>query len=200
MYRSKEIRWFTKEKQPDIIEWFSSQGLSFDRVSPRTDFYLPLPDKEDINVKLREGNIEIKHLIGEKEKGKLSSHALGYFEDWVKWSFNAASNDPLSKAIIHEKKYNWIAVHKVRMGMKIIAGADGLCQLVPMDQFPSFGCQVEYTRINVHRETWFSFGLEWFGEKSLDLDPTLIQEIIGESQLDVMDNMGYPEFLSRFDT
>ncbi|MDN3669076.1 hypothetical protein QWY93_07030 [Echinicola jeungdonensis] len=197
MFRSKEIRWFSKEKHPEIVQWFSSQGLTLEGVSSRTDFYLPLPDKHDINVKLREGNIEIKHRLGEREKGKLTSKALGYFEDWVKWSFNAVNNDPLTKAIIQDKKYNWIPVHKTRMGMKVVKGQDGHCQLVPMDQFPPFGCQVEYTRIQVFRKTWFTFGLEWFGEKDLNLDTSLVQEILGESQLEEMDNMGYPEFLSR---
>src|SRR5688572_14115741 len=105
MYKSKEIRWFIKKKNEGILRWFSDQGKVFSKAHSRTDFYLPIPGKANISVKLREGNVEIKQRQSEQEKYHLTKSAVGYLEDWVKWSFDIADNDALARNIVNDKKY-----------------------------------------------------------------------------------------------
>jgi hypothetical protein len=95
MYKSKEIRWFKNAPDQSIIDWFNKQDQTFENTESRTDFYLPL-DKEDITIKLREGNIEIKHRLGEPLSGRLTTSAEGLYEIWTKWSFNEFTHLHLS--------------------------------------------------------------------------------------------------------
>ncbi|MCG9972010.1 hypothetical protein [Christiangramia crocea] len=196
MFNSKEIRWFSKTEDKAISNWFKKKSYSFEDTEARTDFYLPLTGKKEIGIKLREGKIEVKQLIAEPEKGNLSANAEGFFERYSKWSFSTSENDSLSKEIITEKKYDWLDVKKERMGVKLKKETNGNTAIVKIDEFISYGCQIEYTRIKVKETTWYSFGLEWFGEKELEVDQALIHEILGDSRLNPDESMGYAEFLN----
>ena len=138
MYKSKEIRWFFSENNEPIEQWFSGRGMLFSKTKPRTDYYLPIPGKEDISVKLREGNIEIKQRHGQPVLHHLTKNAIGYLEDWVKWSFDVEDNDELAKNIIQAKKYSWFEVYKERIGVKLTANADGTSAILDIKEFVPF--------------------------------------------------------------
>ncbi|TBW25783.1 hypothetical protein [Gramella sp. KN1008] len=197
MFSSKEIRWFTKNEDKVISIWFSQKKIDFNNAATRTDFYLPLPGKEDIGIKLREGNIEIKHRIAEPEKGQFSKNTQGYFERYTKWSFSTPSDDLLTRQIIHEKRYDWLEVKKERMGLKLKEETNGKIDLLPIDRQIDYGCQIEYTRITINNRTWFTFGLEWFGEKELKVDSELLNDILGNTVFNIGSSMGYAEFLNK---
>lgn len=196
MFNSKEIRWFTKKENKEISKWFAERAITFENTDSRTDYYLSLSGKKDIGIKLREGNIEVKHLIANPVEGKLTKNASGYFERYTKWSFSTDKEDILSHRIIHEKKYDWMEVSKERMGCKLKEDGNGKKLLVKIEDQIPFGCQIEYTRINLNNSTWYTFGLEWFGEKELEVDPELIKEILGNSHFETGESMGYAEFLN----
>lgn len=198
MYNSKEIRWFSRGIDGHLIDWFGAKGLLFATTDARTDFYMPLPDRVDMSIKLREGNIEVKQRTGVPSAGSLMAGAKGYFEDWVKWSFNADKSDRLCREIADERKYDWWELYKERIGVKV--GLDGTGQPIVgslKDRLP-FGCQVEYTRLLINgTDEWFTFALEWFGSEQLALSDAFIADILGNVQFDLEDSMGYGEFLSR---
>jgi len=196
MFKSKEIRWFSQTEEKQITQWFNDHGLDFATTDARTDFYLPLPEKKDMGVKLREGNIEAKCRTSIPKIGKLTDHAEGYFEEWVKWSFNVNKDDPLSESIIKEKKYSWIEVYKERVGRKLTKDEKGKTKWLSIKDRIPFGCQVEYTRILIKGQQWFTFGLEWFGNEYLEFDLKIAIEILGVSSLKKEKSMGYAEFLN----
>ena len=196
MFKSKEIRWFTKEVNPNILKWFETHHLSFDTTTPRTDFYLPLPEKPDMGVKLREGQVEIKIRKDKPVADALHNNATGNFELWEKWSFKARLNDSLALAIIEEKEYDWVEVYKERIGVKLTLDEERLIVVRSIKERLSYGCQVEYTRIIVNHEEWFTFCFEWFGDDEIELDTQLIGDILGDSKLAQKDSMGYPQFLN----
>lgn len=198
MYKSKEIRWFSHLEDEAMINWFEENGFSFENANARTDYYLPLRDQNDIGIKLREGNIEIKQLISRSEKEKLAKSVKGHFEHYIKWSFTSAEEDPLFQEIIEEEKYHWLAVRKERIGFKLKENKNGSIIRVKMDEYPDYGCQVEYTRLKIKDDLWYTLGLEWFGDKDLKFDFSLLKNIFGNDPLKAENSMGYAEFLNRF--
>ena len=198
MFKSKEIRWFLPNEDEAISKWFEENGYLFENTEARIDYYLPLKEKEDIGIKLRENNIEVKHRVERSEKEKLVSGVKGYFEKYVKWSFSSAEDDSLVQEITEGEKYDWIPVKKERIGFKLTEASNGEIIRIKLDEFPDFGCQIEYTRIKVQDDIAYTFALEWFGDKELKIDLALIKEIIGESRLQASDSMGYAEFLNKF--
>ncbi|MBP6237491.1 MAG: hypothetical protein KA536_15185 [Saprospiraceae bacterium] len=194
MYKSKEIRWFKDSSDQAILDWFASGEQTFNDTESRTDYYLPL-DKDDISVKLREGNIEIKHRIGETTKGKLTEATGGVFEHWIKWSFNADKADKLSQIIVSSNPHGWTETIKTRIGVKVTEDTDGVFQVLPIKSFVDFGCQIEYTQLQINGKTSYTFAFEWFGEKELKLPDYLLAEILSHSQLKIEDSMGYGKYI-----
>lgn len=197
MFKSREIRWFIKTVNPAITRWFSGNGQTFENTDSRTDFYLPLADKTDIGIKLREGNIEIKQRINQAEKGEISAIAKGNFENYIKWSFSTATEDELSRDILQKNKYTWLEVKKERMGFKLLETEKGKTSMVNIDEDIPYGCQIEYTRININNNTWYSFGLEWFGPEHIRVEPGIIEEILGNAFLKREQSMGYAELINK---
>lgn len=194
MYKSKEVRWFKDSSDKAIMDWFDSQGQTFTNTESRIDSYLPL-DKEDVTVKLREGNIEIKHRLGETTKSVITPYAEGVFENWLKWSFNADKEDKLSQSIVSSNPYDWTEIIKTRIGIKLSEDTNGNLQILPIKSFVDFGCQIEYTLLQINEKTIYTFALEWFGEKEIQLPHELLGEILNNTQLNIGDSMGYGEYL-----
>ena len=196
MYKSKEIRWFTDRESKYITSWFSEQKLDFASAEPRTDFYLPLP-QDDLSVKLREGRIEFKKRTGTLAHHNLTATANGLFEEWVKWSFLVDKSDLLAHEITYERKFDWIETIKTRIGLIITLDRMNKPGLVPIHTYVPFGCQVEYTEIIVDQKTYYSFALEWFGAKHIEVNPGFMSEILGNTVLEEECSMSYAEFLLK---
>ncbi len=198
MYRTKEIRWFSNTEDPEILRWFEENGFTFENTEARTDYYLPLKEQNDIGIKLREGNIEIKQRIHSSDEQKLVKRVKGHFENYIKWSFSSSNEDPLIHSIIEEEKYNWLAVRKERIGFKLKENQNGSIIKVKMTEYPKYGCQIEYTRIKVKNELWYTLGLEWFGSKELEFDLSILNKMLNKNRLKSENSMGYSQFLNRF--
>ncbi|MGA8855351.1 MAG: hypothetical protein WB492_14350 [Christiangramia sp.] len=198
MFKSKEIRWFSNTEDQGISKWFEENGYIFENSEPRTDYYLPLKDQEDLGIKLREGNIEIKQRMSRSEKEKLVKRVKGYFEHYIKWSFTSTEEDILIQEINEEEKYKWLAVRKERIGYKLKENQNGSIIRIKMDEYPDYGCQVEYTRLKIKDELWYTLALEWFGDKELQFDLSILNQMLDQNQLKAKNSMGYAEFLNRF--
>lgn len=198
MFKSREIRWFYPTELKSVEKWFMDNGYTFENADPRTDYYLPLKNQDDIGIKLREGNVEIKQRIARTKKENISELANGYFENYIKWSFSSAEKDPLFQEIIEGEKFNWLWVRKERIGYKLKENQNGSIIRVKLDEFPEFGCQVEYTRIKIKEELWYTLCLEWFGEKEIEIDLSILDEMLGDQELKASNSMGYAEFLKNF--
>lgn len=198
MFKSREIRWFYPTELKSVEKWFMDNGYTFENADPRTDYYLPLKNQDDIGIKLREGNVEIKQRIARTKKENISELANGYFENYIKWSFSSAEKDPLFQEIIEGEKFNWLGVRKERIGYKLKENQNGSIIRVKLDEFPEFGCQVEYTRIKIKEELWYTLCLEWFGDKEIEIDLSILDEMLGDQELKASNSMGYAEFLKNF--
>ncbi|SDL34227.1 hypothetical protein [Kriegella aquimaris] len=193
MFKTKEIRWFFKEANKPIKMWFES--LELGSPDKREDIYLSLKN-DSLSVKLRGREIEVKQRIGVRSKGCLNSNAWGSFENWIKWSFEADTNDKLLSKVIQGKYERWISISKERMAVQITK-SNGNTRLFSSSQIVEEGCQLEYSKLSVQGETWYTFGLEWFGATCIELNSSLISKILCDSELNLNQSMGYPAFLSE---
>ena len=195
MYKSKEIRWFFKEPNQMIEDWISKHDSTLAKAEERTDFYLPLPDKDDLTVKLREGNIELKMRQGQPALHALTPTAIGKLEQWVKWSFDVNKQDSLVTDILGANTSKWIKVAKTRIGVKLVKDGNGIKTIRIKERAP-YGVQVEYTKITVDdNKPSYTFCFEWFGDDELKIDEGTVQGIIGSTTFVEKDSMGYGEFL-----
>ncbi|MCX6305685.1 MAG: hypothetical protein NT040_12050 [Bacteroidetes bacterium] len=196
MYKSQELRWFFKVSNEPVDRWFSDRGKVFAKTTPRSDFYMLIPGKEDLNIKLREGNVEIKQRSGTGLLNNFSKNAAGYMENWVKWSFNVEDKDELSRNIIIDKKYGWVEVYKERIGIKLTPAPDGTLAVLDINDRIPYGCQIEYSRLVIYDREWYTFGLEWFGDQYITIGNHFFEQILGESRLNEEDSFGYNAFLN----
>jgi hypothetical protein len=195
IYSSKEIRWFTNTQHNHLIAWFAARGQSFDNISDRTDYYLRMPGQTALGVKWREGRIEIKQRTGKPLQGRISDQAQGSFEYWVKWSFGLTGDEEVTNLISDNGTPSWLEVKKERLGL-VLSTDNGKPVFLAMGDTVSEGCQLEYTRVTTGGQQWYTFGLEWFGEKQLPLSKQLADELVGPEEFFQADSMGYAEFLS----
>lgn len=193
MKRTKEIRWFFKNENRQVKDWFDK--LPFQTQELRKDFYLAL-ENEDVGVKIREDNFEIKYRIGTRASDCLNNNIWGYYETFVKWSLKSNEKDPLLDKILNYNYEDWVPVEK-RRKIALLTKEEGKIIAKPINSDISSGCQVEYAAITVANEPWFTIALEWFGDSTSDLDTEIISGIFGNSKLKIRQSRGYGDFLSK---
>ena len=197
MYVTTELRWYFKEDVLFIRKWFeNNHNLYFSKTAARDDYYLPQPGKNDSGIKLREGNIEVKTRQGKGQKIKFGKTQGGYLESWTKWSFGVNTSDELAKKIIEKRKFDWLKTTKTRLGFKLVETSKGI-EVRNIKEDPENGCQIEYTRLKIREDVWYTFAVENFGATKTDLYQSILKEIGSGAALNPEASMGYPEFLSK---
>lgn len=191
MLKTKEIRWFFKNEHKHIQAWFDSQEVN--SLDKREDIYLNLKNSS-IGIKLRNGNIEIKQCVENRSKGCLTPKVWGCFEKYLKWSFPSYENSLLYSAISQGAFEEWITVKKQRYVLNI-GELNGKIQFLPIQHRLKSGCQVEFTQLEVHKEQWFTFGIEWFGASYIEINPDIFTTILGDKELHLKDSKSYMAFL-----
>jgi|GEM_PF-1222338 len=193
MYRTKEIRWFFRKEKEQIVRWFKRQNCASNRT--RTDFYLDT-NNEDIGIKLRAGKIEVKHRIGTRANGGLNDNVWGCFDEFVKWSFNVQDQDAVLSKILDFEHCEWIPVQKNQKVLQLIE-ENGVIKTKSIAEDLDYGCQVEYATIKIYEEEWQTFALEWFGDPCLELDASIISEMMDSVELQINESFGYASFLTK---
>lgn len=195
MYKTKEMRWFFREENHHLETWFASHGIKFDGRDETTDIYLNA-EQDNIGIKLRDGNIETKRLRSVPRGRKSFNGNSGYIEEWVKWSFAVEEPDDEYIGIVERKEKNWIEVIKNRLAVHI-ADTKGKLSVRPVSAGLDFGCQVEYTKVRIGDSMWYTFALEWSGNRFLELPEPFMKEILGSSKLTLKRSKGYAAFLKE---
>lgn len=195
MVITEEIRWFFKDRLDSVEDWFSRQSFSFQTSWERTDFYLQNPNAERISIKLRDNKTEVKVRIGQAEFAELTSSICGKLGKWQKWSFELAVRDMESADVLHSKPPEWIEVKKMRKALNLIEDEYGQLDYYSIDNQSSRGCQVEYSRLQVLNEIYFSFCLEYFGAPRLEIPTAFFSDWLGDREFLAEGSFSYPQFL-----
>ncbi len=100
-----EVRWFKAGKIPPIIEqWFLNvcpDELSTPTQEVREDQYFYTPGCESLNLKLRQGKLELKWRQTELgvESFGVNQSWQGRVERWLKWSYQESTPSDLIKVL-----------------------------------------------------------------------------------------------------
>ena len=166
MYPTAEVRWFLQGPVPhDVKAWFQRRTGSVEQEPPRVDRYLRLLGSEGLNVKLREGRIEIKQRVGQASVMRFHERVSGLVETWRKWSFEIAEPGG-SRSETAPPGSSWIGVRKERRlrAYRVENGEDVVAWIGPGS--PREGCELELTRVRAAGQVWWTVAFEAFGDES----------------------------------
>lgn len=200
---SAEVRWFFEGSIPAAIaHWFCRGGL-LDKAAPREDHYLLFPATLGLNIKLREGRLEVKSLVGAPGLRTFATDIAGNVELWEKRISGDAAVAEFEKLRSSAPRL-WIAVGKERTLRTFSLGGDSMQEVAAGKVFLSNGCNVELTTVTVEGAACWSFGFEAYGEPSQV--EAHMQKVAGHIFADThrpsypfpsANSRSYPEWLER---
>ena len=165
MLTSVEVRWFFEGPIPDEMEkWFCRGGL-LNKAAPREDHYVLFPAPLGLNVKLREGRLEIKSLVKALGARSFAADVSGNVQMWEKRSGGDAAFKEFERLRTSSPDL-WIAVTKERTLRKFSPGGDSIKEVAASTVFLSNGCNVELTKITVKGSDSWSLAFEAYGDSA----------------------------------
>ena len=196
-----EIRWFLPGSMPgNLVDWLQQQNGVYDDQPPRTDVYMVLPQQDMLGIKLREGRLELKKRIIQHEAYNAEGIG-GKIESWKKWSIMAA--DGVSPGTMYfQDAAHWISIQKNRFLQKYEVSETGGLMPHPQTGYPASGIAVELSELTLMENTWWTFGLECFGNTGnnhkvlIHSIPSLISGFPA-SGLTRASSAGYPEWINQ---
>jgi len=198
LYPSVEIRWFFPGP-PDrgLVAWFNQSHTAVG-VGQRTDYYL-LGVGEALNVKLREGRVEVKQRRWQRPAFMVNMRARGVMEAWTKWAFDLAEGDEALRVAAQDPAC-WLPVHKHRRQRTFITELDEITETAP-GSYPSRGCSAELTVLRVSEQEWHTLAFEAFGAGDLPGRLHSVSDYLLDADLPrslrEADSMGYPAWIER---
>lgn len=203
MYPTTEVRWFQAGEIPNRArDWFKNCPGPVTKQLTRIDYYLPLSFTNDIGVKVREGQLEIKILREELGVGRWHERLAGHLQCWQKWGFNfEAANDPFGRS--GQPYSDWLPVQKSRSLRRYRLDEVGRVIPIATEVVTPGSCGLELTRIQSLGRFWWSLAFETFGigkdsRTSLESIAAQLFDIGEPPALVEADSMSYPGWLSHF--
>ena len=190
-----EVRWFVDGAPPtSVVDWIHSLGAEAE--SARTDLYL-VSDDPGMNVKLREGKVQTKHRMGDRNPITFADTVDGIQERWVKWSFPTREQ--------HHDLFNddptglWVPVNKERIRLEIDPDeqAERLDHMIESDPAEA---KIELTEVRAEGQRAWSICMEAEGRPEA-LPGTLQQmgnDLFGQGtppSLSESDSYGYARWI-----
>lgn len=194
---STEIRWFGEGAVSFEIALETSERPAVER---RRDIYLAA-GSDDLGVKLRGGQLEIKHRLEHREP----PGALGVLETWKKiissgpWDVGLSLEEPLMSS---GDPRLWVAVEKARLQIPL-EWRDGALQPARKG-YPAeaLAAALELTEVRVGTRTAWTIGVEAVGaghsvSEAVEAAAARAQATFPEAPLSSERSMGYPAWLRQ---
>jgi len=201
-----EVRWFFAGSIPAAIAQWFCRGSLRDKAAPRTDHYLLFPTPLGLNVKLREGRLEVKSLVGAPGLRTFATDIAGNVELWEKQIGGDAAVAEFEKLRASAPRL-WIAVGKERTLRTFSLEGASLQEVAAGKVFLANGCNAELTKLTMDGSDYWSFACEAYGEPSRV--EAHMQKVAGHIFADThrpphpfpaANSHSYPEWLERFFT
>jgi hypothetical protein len=154
MLTTLELRWFSHGTLPAEVEhWFSADcpGELLGPPEEREDLYLYTPECDYLNIKLRQGSLEVKWRKAQLGLLEFADRGEGNVEKWLKWICEEPDQQGIIPADVIGKR-PWVDVKKVRSQRLY---QDICCEL---------------TQLSVRNDAWWSVAFEVAGEEANRID------------------------------
>jgi hypothetical protein len=200
LYPTTEVRWFYCGALPTSVERWFERGRGDAKLElPRVDHYLRPRGSDGLNIKVREGRLEIKQRVREGTETQFSENVVGAVEHWQKWGFDLVGTEADSLGPIPSPA--WVAVRKER-SIRTYA-LDGRPAPAPPDPVDAtVACEWELTRVEVCGEIWWTTALEAFGDETRQREAMLsvaklVFGLADQPPLRIEHSRGYSAWLDR---
>ncbi len=186
MLTTLELRWFVRGTPPkEVKHWFSVDcpGELLGSPEEREDLYLYTPECDYLNIKLRQGSLEVKWRKAELSMLQFGECWEGKVEKWLKWTCEDPDKQSMMPANVAGERA-WVGVKKVR------------------SQRQYQGITFELTQLNVRNDAWWSIAFEMATEEANECDR--FEQIISQvsqtyrgPKLKRDNSFAYPTWLTR---
>ncbi|WP_193911965.1 hypothetical protein [Vasconcelosia minhoensis] len=210
---SQEVRWFFEgnaDRYPALKTWFetvapflTSSDLGLPVWKERSDCYLLVPGGDDMGIKWREGEMQIKGRVSASGPQVFCGRHQGLVERWVKWSyadlpaayrrlFLAETTELMTVSVLKKR-----ALRQVRLDA-LTAEAEE----VRAETSISRGLEFELTDLEVAGKPYCSLAFEAFPSDSA-MDAVFIPAVeaflskLTELALTTANSRSYPAWLNR---
>jgi len=215
---SHEVRWFFEGKadqHKQLKDWFETVAPSSIskhsgvgppvwklRLDDQPDIYLLVPGNDDMGIKWREGELQIKGRVSSLGTQVFCGRHQGKVERWIKWSYK---NVPASyqRLFAAEKEPGLVtaAVRKTRALRKVrLDTLNGKAEEVDAKTFIDRGLGFELTDLEVAGKAYCSLAFEAFPNDSA-MDAAFTQAVeaflagLEKFDLTAACSQSYPAFL-----
>jgi hypothetical protein len=215
---SHEVRWFFKgavERFPRLHRWITTvKPLPAEgKVEPprwdgnlkdRADVYLLVPGSDDMGIKWRQGQLQIKGRVSRLGTQVFCGRFPGRVEVWAKWSYKGAPVDRAFRGWFEgngKKAWSRVTVRKRRILRKVRLDAQHQhVEVSAKRAYPDRGLNVELTDLRIGSHAYCSVGFEAFPDDSgmpeaLTRTVEAFLESLRDVDLEEKLSMGYPQFL-----
>lgn len=208
-----EVRWFLEGK----IEQHSALKLWFETVAPfpkaydlgplvwkeRSDCYLLVPNSDDMGIKWREGEMQIKGRVSSLGTQVFCGRHQGQVERWIKWSYADLPIAYQQLFIAEPTELATVSVWKNRALRKVrLDTFTGKAEEVDVEASIDRCLEFELTDLEVARKSYCSLAFEAFPDDSA-MNAAFTQTVeaflsrLTTSALTASNSQSYPAWLSR---
>jgi hypothetical protein len=215
---SHEVRWFfegTIQQHASLRQWFETTAplpkrpgvrppLWQGRLDDEPDIYLLVPGSQDMGIKWREGELQMKGRVSSLGIQVFSGRHQGVVERWIKWSY---AHMPASyhRLFVAGKETGLVtaSVRKTRALRKVrLDTLTGKAEEVEAQTFVDRGLGCELTELEVAGQAYCSLAFEAFpNDSAMDAAFTEAVEAFVDGltacDLTVTHSQSYPAFLGR---
>lgn len=214
---SHEVRWFFPgaiDQHKALVSWFETASPlekkgNFappdwtGRLGDKPDVYLLVPGADDMGIKWREGNFQIKGRVASLGPQVFCGRFQGKVERWMKWSY-AKMPEPYQQLFEEGKQKGLVtaSVQKTRKLRKIrLDSVKGYGEEVDPKSFIDRGIGFELTQLQVGEQLYGSLAFEAFPDDSAmhaaftQTVEAFLAELKGV-ELAAVDSLSYPAWLN----
>ena len=201
-FATLEVRWFRRGTVPrSLLHWFCDCEREPERAPRRIDHYLRLPSAPRVGIKLREGYLETKVLGQVLAVVQVHARMRGAVERWNKWRF-ALAVEAGAASLSPRLSPSWVGVSKERLLRRYALTSAGQVVQVEARVYPSRGCNLELTRVEVAGDDWWTVCFEAHGDEALRVETLsrVAEHALATREppyLDEAGSFGYPAWLDE---
>lgn len=203
---AREIRWFFDGTVPEKVSaWFKSglTGVQIEKERPREDLYLIWNGRDNVGLKFREGELELKLRQSAQDVKSVDGRAVGVEERWEKmgWQYDHGQIDEvLRRFSTSGQKGERVNVSKVRQRGRYELDSSGRLKPVNPRERPARVVVIELTDLTVDGKQAWTLAFDVIGPANelSDIRFKAIEILLRDypgPELTLARSYGYPRWL-----